>query len=74
MTPVERFALRARFGLAQAARVGWYASQNAAGVRVGREAGRDLPPPPKPDGSPPFPGQGLFGPGKLPQPQAAAQA
>ncbi|UOM33327.1 class I SAM-dependent methyltransferase [Acuticoccus sp. I52.16.1] len=48
MTPVERFALRARFGLAQAARVGWYASQNAAGVRVGREAGRDLPPPPKP--------------------------
>ncbi|WP_226579303.1 class I SAM-dependent methyltransferase [Acuticoccus sediminis] len=48
MTPVERFAMRARFGLAQAARVGWYASQNAAGVRVGREAGRDLPPPPKP--------------------------
>ncbi len=48
MTPVERFAMRARFGLAQAARVGWYASQNAAAMRVSREAGRDLPPAPKP--------------------------
>lgn len=43
MTPVERLALRARFGIAQAARVGWYASQNMAGVRLGREVGRDLP-------------------------------
>ncbi|WP_075219432.1 class I SAM-dependent methyltransferase [Acuticoccus yangtzensis] len=48
MTPVERLALRTRFGLTQAARVGWYAAQNRAGVRAGREAGEGLPPPPKP--------------------------
>ncbi|WP_420392148.1 class I SAM-dependent methyltransferase [Acuticoccus sp.] len=43
MTPVERLALRARFGVTQAARVGWYASQNAAGVRLGNRVGRTLP-------------------------------
>lgn len=48
MTPVERIALRTRFGLTQAARVGWYAAQNAAGMRLSREVARDLPKPPAP--------------------------
>lgn len=43
MTPVERLALRARFGFAQAARVSWYASQSAAGTRLARRVARDLP-------------------------------
>lgn len=43
MTPVERIALRARFGLTQAARVGWYASQSLAGTRLAGRVGRDLP-------------------------------
>jgi ubiquinone/menaquinone biosynthesis C-methylase UbiE len=48
MTPVERIALRTRFGLTQAARVGWYAAQNAAAMRLSREVGRALPRPPAP--------------------------
>lgn len=48
MTPVERLALRARFSLEQAARVGWYTSQRAAGRRVAAELGRTLPKPPRP--------------------------
>lgn len=43
MRPVERLSLRARFGVAQAARVGWYASQSMAGTRLARRVGRDLP-------------------------------
>ncbi len=48
MTPVERLALRARFSVAQAARVGWYASQSMAATRLAKKVGRTLPPPPKP--------------------------
>lgn len=48
MTPVERLALRARFGLTQAARVGWYASQNIAAFRLVKRISRDLPKPPSP--------------------------
>ncbi|MEM8552277.1 MAG: class I SAM-dependent methyltransferase, partial [Pseudomonadota bacterium] len=53
-------ALRTRFGLTQAARVGWYASQSYAGTRLAARVGRTLPkvPPPKieaPGGIPPRP-------------------
>ncbi|MCF3934211.1 class I SAM-dependent methyltransferase [Acuticoccus sp. M5D2P5] len=48
MRPVERVALRARFGLIQAARVGWYASQSYSGTRLAARVGQDLPPVPKP--------------------------
>ncbi|WMS43321.1 class I SAM-dependent methyltransferase [Acuticoccus sp. MNP-M23] len=48
MTPVERLALRARFSVAQAARVGWYASQSLAATRLASKVGRTLPPVPKP--------------------------
>jgi len=48
MTPVERLALRARFSVVQAARVGWYASQSIAGRRLASRVGRDLPPVPRP--------------------------
>jgi ubiquinone/menaquinone biosynthesis C-methylase UbiE len=49
MTPVERLALRTRFSLAQAARVGWYASQSLVGTRLASEVARRLPkvPPPQ---------------------------
>jgi len=48
MTPVERVALRAQYGIQQAARVGWYAAQSMAGTRVARRVGRALPQPPAP--------------------------
>lgn len=48
MTPVERLALRTRFSIAQAARVGWYASQRAAGTRLANRTARDLPKLPAP--------------------------
>lgn len=49
MTPVERLALRTRFSIAQAARVGWYASQSIAGTRIASGVARKLPkvPPPQ---------------------------
>lgn len=43
MRPVERLALRTRFSLEQAARVGWYASQSIAGTRLARRVARELP-------------------------------
>lgn len=43
MTPVERLALRARFSLEQAARVGWYASQSIAGTRLATRVAKTLP-------------------------------
>ncbi len=48
MTPVERLALRARFSIEQAARVGWYTSQRAAGRRLAARVGAELPKPPTP--------------------------
>ncbi len=48
LSPIERLALRARFGAEQAARVGWYAANNAAAVRRARELAKDLPPLPRP--------------------------
>lgn len=47
-SPVERAALRARFGVEQAARVGWYAANNVTAVRRARELARGLPPLPRP--------------------------
>lgn len=60
MTPVERFALRTRFGVSQAARIGWYTTQSYAGIRLAARVGKSLPkrPPPKidaPAGVPPRP-------------------
>ncbi|MEM6761372.1 MAG: class I SAM-dependent methyltransferase [Pseudomonadota bacterium] len=48
MTPMERFALRTRFHVTQAARVGWYASQSAAGTRLAERVSRTLPKMPPP--------------------------
>jgi len=48
MTPMERMALRARFSVEQAARVGWYTAQRAAGSRLAARVGQDLPKPPAP--------------------------
>lgn len=48
LSPLERLSLRARFGVEQAARVGWYAANNAIAVRRARELARGLPPLPKP--------------------------
>lgn len=48
MSPVERLALRARFGLTQAARVAWYASQSSAGTKLAARVGRTLPKVPSP--------------------------
>ncbi|GAB5378425.1 MAG: class I SAM-dependent methyltransferase [Acuticoccus sp.] len=43
MSALRQLALGARFGLAQAARVGWYTAQHDAGRRLAREVGRTLP-------------------------------
>ena len=43
MTPVERIALRTRFSITQAARVGWYAGQSLAGTRLAGRVARGLP-------------------------------
>lgn len=43
MTPLERFAIRARFSVEQAARVSWYASQSIAGTRLATRVAKDLP-------------------------------
>ncbi|MEM0908204.1 MAG: class I SAM-dependent methyltransferase [Pseudomonadota bacterium] len=48
MTPMQRMALRARFSLEQAARIGWYANQNAAGARLATRVSKSLPRTPPP--------------------------
>jgi ubiquinone/menaquinone biosynthesis C-methylase UbiE len=62
MTPVERLALRTRFSIAQAARVGWYASQRAAGTRIATTVARGLPKVPGPTIEAPagLPSQGVL--------------
>ena len=52
-SPLERAALRARFGIEQAARVGWYAANNMTAVRRARALAKDLPPLPRPKVSSP---------------------
>lgn len=44
MRAMQRAALRASYGLTQAARVGWYTSQSLAGRRLVADVGRTLPP------------------------------
>lgn len=44
LSPVERIALRTRFAVAQAARVGWYATTSIASTRLAERVGRRLPP------------------------------
>lgn len=48
LSPMEKFALRTRFAVAQAARVGWYAAGSYAATRRAAEIEKRLPPAKKP--------------------------